>query len=146
MDEQERAYLEENARRIEQWEDTPTAPSGRFSDMTDMEKDKLLDYMFDQNSKLTDQLAGVREGLRLQREQAERHQADLQSRLVRMEELAIAEGKRADAAEKRAEVEAAARIRSDQRAEDLQKTTDSLLDGSIINELKGGNPRIDKAT
>ena len=90
MDEQERAYIEQNARRLEQWEDTPSAPSGRFSDMTEMEKDKLLDYMFDQNSKLTDKLASVGEELRLQREQADRHFKDLKSSLGRMEERAVA--------------------------------------------------------
>ncbi len=136
MDEQERAYLMENVRRIEQWEDTPTAPSGRFSDMTEMEKDKLLDYMFEQNSKLTDQLVGVREDLRLQREQAERHHADLQSRLVRMEELAVAEGKRADAAEKRADMEAQARSRAEKQIEDLNATIEALMDASMVKDLR----------
>ncbi len=44
---------------------------------------KLLDYMFVPNSKLTDQLAGVSEELRLQREQAYRHHKDLKSSLLR---------------------------------------------------------------
>lgn len=136
MEEQEREYLMENARRIRQWEDTPAAPSGRFSDMTEMEKDKLLDYLFDQNGRLTDQLAGVREDLRLQREQAERHHRDLKASLDRMEERAVAAEDRAKAAEKRAEMEADARARAEKQIEELTRTIESIMDTSLIEELR----------
>lgn len=129
MDEQERAYLMENARRIERWEDSPTAPSGRFSDMTEMEKDKLLDYMFGQNSKLTDKLAAVCEELRLQREQAELHHKDLKSSLARMEERAVA-------AEKRADMEAKARAKAEKQVAELMKVIDSFVDGSALRSLE----------
>ena len=44
--------------------------------------DKLLNYLFDQNGVLIDQLAGVSEDLCLQKEQAERHHRDLKSSLT----------------------------------------------------------------
>ena len=68
-----------------------------------MEKDRLLDYMFDQNRRLSDQVAGMCEEMRLQRGQAEMHHRELKLSLDRMEELAVAAEKRAVAVEKRAE-------------------------------------------
>ncbi len=129
MEEQEREFLMENASRLQQWEETPAAPSGRFSDMTEMEKDKLLDYVFAQNSKLTDQLAGVSEELRLQREQADRHHKDLKSSLARMEERAVA-------AEKRADMEAQARAKAEEQVADLMKVIDSFTNGSAFKNLE----------
>ena len=46
MDEQEREYLMENTRRMEEWEETPVPPSGRCSDMTPMEMQKLIDLLY----------------------------------------------------------------------------------------------------
>lgn len=40
MEDPERECLKENMRRMEQWEKTPTAPSGRSSDLTEVEKDR----------------------------------------------------------------------------------------------------------
>lgn len=136
MEEQEREYLMENARRIRQWEETPAAPSGRFSDMTEMEKDKLLDYLFDQNGVLTGQLAGVREDLRLQREQADRHHRDLKASLDRMEERAAVAEKRADIAERRAAMAEEAQSKAEKKIEDLTKTIESLMDSSVMEELR----------
>ena len=79
----------------------PVSIKGRLSNMTDMEKDKPLDYLFDQNGRLTDQLTGVREELRLQREQADRNHRDLKSSLDRMEERAMIAENKAQAAEKK---------------------------------------------
>ncbi len=84
-----------------------------------MEKDKLLDYMFAQNSRLTDQLAGVSEELRLQREQADIHHKDLKSSLARMEEHTVA-------AEKRVDMEAQARAKTEEQVADLMKVIDSF--------------------
>ncbi len=61
---------------------------------------------------LTDQLAGVREELRLQREQANRYHEDLKWSLARMEE-------RDAAAEKRADMEAQARAKAKEQVADL---------------------------
>ena len=104
--------------------------------MTDMEKDKLLDYLFDQNGMLSDQLAGVREELRLQREQADRHHKDLKASLDRMEERAIAAERKAEAAEKRACMEAAAKDKAEKQVEELNRTIESLMDSSVMEELR----------
>ncbi len=136
MEEQEREFLMENASRLQQWEETPTAPSGRFSDLTEMEKDKLLDLMFAKNSNLSDQIAALLEELRLTREQAENHYKDLKSGFDRMEERAIAAERRADAEAKRATMEAEARIKAEKRTEELLETIDSLMDGSLIQALQ----------
>lgn len=144
MDEQEREYLIENARRMRQLEETPTAPSGRCSDMTDVEKEKLIDYLFDQNEKLNVQLAGVREELRLQREQsAERHRS-LASQMERMEERAVAAEKRAELAEKRANKESEMRAESDKRIAELSAALTAIIDGSVINDLKEQIVKVEK--
>lgn len=127
---------------MELLEETPAAPSGRCSDMTEVEKEKLIDYLFDQNDKLNAQLDGVREELRLQREQsAERHRG-LTAQLNRMEERAVAAEKRADAAEKRAETESMARMESDKRAAELTAALTAALNGSV---LKGMQEKVAKA-
>lgn len=136
MDDQEREYILGNARCMELLEETPAAPSGRCSDMTEVEKEKLIDYLFDQNDKLNAQLDGVREELRLQREQsAERHRG-LTAQLNRMEERAVAAEKRADAAEKRAETESMARMESDKRAAELTAALTAALNGSVLKGMQ----------
>lgn len=101
-----------------------------------MEKDKLLDYLFDQNGVLTGQLAGVREDLRLQREQADRHHRDLKASLDRMEERAVVAEKRADIAERRAAMAEEAQSKAEKKIEDLTKTIESLMDSSVMEELR----------
>lgn len=101
MDDQEREYILENARRMELLEETPTAPSGRCSDMTEVEKEKLIDLLYNLNDQLKIQMAGLQEELRLQREQSGEQHRILTSQLYRMEERAVAAEQRADAAEKR---------------------------------------------
>lgn len=101
MEEQERKYLLENARRMELLEETSVAPSGRCSDMTEVEKEKLIDYLFYQNEKLNAQLAGVQEELRLQRDQLADQHKSLIAQNERMEERAVAAEKRAEALDKR---------------------------------------------
>ncbi len=91
--------------------------------------DKLLDYMFDQNSKLTDQLAGVREELRLQREQADRHHRDFKSSPARMEERAIA-------AERRADKETEASEKAEELVADLMRIIDSFVNGSVRSTIR----------
>lgn len=98
--------------------------------------DKLLDYMFDQNSKLTDKIAAVCEELRLQREQSDLHHRDLKSSLARMEERAVAAERRADAEAKRAAMESEAREKAEKRIEELLGTIDSLMDGSTMLALQ----------
>lgn len=129
MDEQEREYLLENARRMELLEETPTAPSGRCSDMTEVEKEKLIDYLFYQNEKLNAQLAGVQEELRLQREQSAEQHRSMVSQLNRMEERAVTAEKRADAAEKRSED-------LDKRIAELTSALTAALDGTVIRNLE----------
>ena len=104
--------------------------------MTDMEKDKLLDYLFDQNGRLTDQLTGVREELRLQREQSDRNHRNLKSSLDRMEERAMVAENRAKAAEKRTEMEAVARAKAEKQIEELTRTIESLMDTSVMEALR----------
>lgn len=122
MDEQEREYLLENARRMELLEETPAAPSGRCSDMTEVEKEKLIDYLFLQNEKLNIQLAGVQEELRLQREQSAEQHKSMESQLNRMEERAVAAEKRADAADK--------------RIDELTAALTAALNGAVLKDLQ----------
>lgn len=125
-----------NILRFRQWGDTPAVPSSRYSDMTDMEKDKLLDYLFDQNAVLTAQLSGVREELRLQREQAYRHHKELKADLGRIEERAEVAEKKMELAEKRAAKAEEERSKAEKKIEDLIKTIDSLMDTSVMEELR----------
>ncbi len=46
--------------RLEQWENTPYAPSGRSSDLTEVEKEKLIDLLFANNERLMSELSGLR--------------------------------------------------------------------------------------
>lgn len=127
----------ENARRMEQWEETPSAPSGRCSDMTDMEKEKLIDYLFKQVEDLQHRLAGVQEELRLHREQsAEQHKAQILQN-GRMEELLIAANRRAD-------MEAKARLAAEQRVSELTAALTAMMDGTLITDLKAQLAKAEK--
>ncbi len=91
-----------------------------------MEKDKLLDYMFDQNSRLMAQLSGIQEELRLVREGEEVRYKALASRLERvLEELVAAqraaalERSRAEEALRMAAREAEARRKAEKQVEEL---------------------------
>jgi len=137
MDEQEREYLLENARRMELLEEMPTAPSGRCSDMTEVEKEKLIDYLFRQVDGLQTRLSGVQEELRLQREQSAEQHRDLTSQIERMEERAVA-------AEKRADMEAKARMVSDKRVAELTAALTAMMDGSVIKGLKAQVAKAEK--
>lgn len=98
--------------------------------MTEVEKEKLIDYLFMQNDKLTSELAGVREELRLQREQSAEQHRDLQSRFDRMEECAIFAKERASKTEER--VSKAELVLSESRTytDKLNATIAALMDCS----------------
>ena len=129
MDEQEREYLLENARRMELLEETPTAPSGRCSDMTEVEKEKLIDLLYSLNDQLKVQMAGLQEELRLQREQSAEQHNRLTSQLDRMEERAIAAERRADTSDKRAD-------EAEKRVAELTAALTAALDGTVIKNLE----------
>ncbi len=115
---------------MELLEETPTAPSGRCSDMTEVEKEKLIDYLFKQVEGLQSRLAGVQEELRLQREQSAGQHADLASQLERMEERAVAAEKRAEAADK--------------RVAELTTALTAMMDGSVIKDLRAQLTKAEK--
>lgn len=75
--------------------------------------------------KLTSELAGVREELRLQREQSVEHHRDLQSRFDRMEERAITAEERVAKAE-------LALSKSSAYADELNTTIVAFLDGTAL--------------
>lgn len=129
MDEQERAYILGNARRVEHWEETPGAPSGRCSDMTEVEKEKLIDMLYSMVESRDRHIAMLGDEVRQLRMQSEDHHRDLQSRFDRMEERAVR-------AEREIAVEREARERAERRVEELQKTIESLMDGSVVRELE----------
>ena len=129
MDEQERAYILENARRVELWEETPKAPSGRCSDMTEVEKEKLIDMLYSMVDSRDRQIERLGDEIRRLRIQSENHHRNLQSRFDRMEERAVK-------AEREMAGERAAREQAEKRAEELQKTVDALMDGSLVKELE----------
>ena len=104
MDEQERQYLIEDARRMELWEETPTAPSGRCSDMTDVEKEKLIDLLFAKNDTLESTIGRLQATIERQGRRAGEQMDALRSQLQRMEERAMAAERRAEQAEKRADM------------------------------------------
>lgn len=136
MDEQERAYILESTRRVELWEETPKAPSGRCSDMTEVEKEKLIDYLFLQNEKLTTELTAVREELRLQREQMLIQLRELQARFDRMEERAKASDERAKASDERAAKAELALSESRAYVDELKATIAELMQGSVLKKLE----------
>ena len=47
-------------RCLEQWENSPAAPSGRCSDLTEVEKEKLIDLLFANNDRLMSEISGFR--------------------------------------------------------------------------------------
>lgn len=122
---------------MEQLEETPTAPSGRCSDMTEMEKEKLIDYLFLQNEKLNLSLAGVQDELRLQREQASEQHRHLTSQLDRMEERAIAAERRADASDRRA-------AEAEKRVAELTAALTASLDGTVLKDLESRVAKAEK--
>lgn len=130
MDEQEREYMLENARRMELLEETPTIPSGRCSDMTEVEKEKLIDLLYSLNDQLKIQMAGLQEELRLQRKQASEQHNRLTSQLERMEARAVTAEKRADAADK--------------RVEELTAALTAALDGTVIKNLESRVAKAEK--
>jgi len=127
MEEQERAYILENARRVEHWEETSGAPSGRCSDMTEVEKEKLIDMLYSMVESRDRQIAVLGDEIRQLREQSAGQHRDLQSRFDRMEERAMR-------AEREIAGEREAREKAERRAEELQKTVESLMNGSVIKE------------
>lgn len=136
MEEQEREFIYENIHRMEQWDQTPAASSGICSDMTDMEKEKLIDFLFSRNESLEATLAGVQEELRLQREQSAGQYRDFSARLRRMEERAVAAERRAEASERRAEAEMKARMELDSRISELTAALAAMMDGSVVRDLQ----------
>lgn len=135
MDEQERAYLMENARRLRQLEETPAATSGLYSDMTEVEKEKLIELQFAMLESRERQIAGLQEEMRLMREQSREQHLDLMTEFKRMEERAVAAEARADKADKRAEKADKRAEAAEKRNAELEATIKSLMDGSVINNL-----------
>ena len=122
MEDQEREYLKENMCRLEQWENTPYAPSGRSSDLTEVEKEKLIDLLFANNERLMSELSGLR--LEIERLSNEAQKANEAS--ARWEERTIVAEKRAESAEKRAESDRAA----------MQEKIDRLM--TLVEQLRNG--------
>ena len=122
MEDQEREYLKENMCRLEQWENTPYAPSGRSSDLTEVEKEKLIDLLFANNERLMSELSGLR--LEIERLSNEAQKANEAS--ARWEERTILAEKRAESAEKRAESDRAA----------MQEKIDRLM--TLVEQLRNG--------
>lgn len=106
--------------RQEQWENTPSAPSGRSTDLTEVGKDKLIDLLLTNNEKLVSELSAL--DFEIKRLNSEVQKANDAS--VRWEQRTLAAEKRAEASARRAE-EAERKAESD-RAE-LQEKIDRLL-------------------
>ena len=122
MEDQEREYLKENMCRLEQWENTPHAPSGRSSDLTEVEKEKLIDLLF---AKLeSDKTAFLSLEKEIKRMGDELQRANATS--ARWEERTMAAEKRAESAEKRAESDRAA----------MQEKIDRLM--TLVEQLRNG--------
>lgn len=119
MEDREREYLKENIHRLDRWENTPAAPSGRSSDLTEVEKEKLIDLLYASNERLMSELAGLRQDM--ERQSGEMRLVD--ERSSRLEQRALA-------AERRADREAAERMM-------LQSKIDELL--SLVKELRNGD-------
>ncbi len=115
-------YLLDNARRMELLEETPTVPSGRCSDMTDVEKDKLIDLLFARNESLENKLVRLQATLERQGDKTVDQMNALRSQLQRMEERAVAAERRAEAAER--------------RNADLTAALTGMMDGTVIKDLK----------
>lgn len=122
MEDQEREYLKENMYRLEQWENTPYAPSGRSSDLTEVEKEKLIDLLL---AKLeSDKTAFLSLEKEIKRMGDELQRANATS--ARWEERTIVAEKRAESAEKRAESDRAA----------MQEKIDRLM--ALVEQLRNG--------
>lgn len=98
MEDLEREYLKENMRRMEQWENTPSAPSGRSSGLTEVEKEKLIDLLFAKLEHDRTLLAGLENEIKRMGDELQR----ANEASTRWEERTIAAEKRAEAAEKKA--------------------------------------------
>lgn len=95
MEEREREEILQDMRRLDQWESTPVAPSGRCSDMTPMEMQKLIDLLYDMLDKKE-----IEERRRDEREDRMLREIQrLNEALTRAEERASAAEKRAVAVE-----------------------------------------------
>ena len=81
-------------------------------------------------------MTGVREEMRLQREQSEMYHRDLKSSLDRMEERAVAAEKRTEMSEKRTKEESAARARAEKKVEKLLQTIESIRNTKLIKNQK----------
>lgn len=136
MDEQERAYILESNRRMELWEETPKAPSGRCSDMTEVEKEKLIDMLYAMLESRDGQITGLQEEIRMLRVQALEQHREQQSRFDRLEERTKAADERAKAADERAVKAELALTESRAYAEELNNTIVALMSGSAFKELE----------
>lgn len=130
MEDREREYLKENMLRLERWEETPSAPSGRSSDLTEVEKEKLIDLLFANNEKLMSELAGMRS--EIERLVSEVRTAN-DGRALWQQRSAAAE-RRAETAEKRA---GAVEMKAEADRTAMQDKIDRLL--SLVEELRNGN-------
>lgn len=130
MEDQEREYLKENIHRLDRWENTPAAPSGRCSDLTEVEKEKLIDLLFARLE--NDRVSHVRLEDEIKRMADELQRANEAS--ARWEQRTISAEKRADAAEKRA-WEAEKKAESYRTA--MQDKIDILL--SRVEQLRNGD-------
>lgn len=61
MEDQEREYLMEQTRWMEEWEETPLPPSGIASDLTEMGKEIYIDRLLGINERLASELAKLRQ-------------------------------------------------------------------------------------
>lgn len=123
MEGPEREYLKENIRRLERWENTPAAPSGRCSDLTEVEKEKLIDLLFAKLENDRASLAGLENEIKRMGDELRR----ANEASSRWEQRTIAAEKRADAAEKKAESDRAA----------MQDRIDRLL--TLVEQLRNGD-------
>ncbi len=130
MEDQEREYLKENIHRLERWETTPTVPSGRCSDLTEVEKEKLIDLLFArlENDRVSD--VRLEDGIKRMADELQR----ANEASARWEQRTISAEKRADAAEKRA-WEAEKKAESYRTA--MQAKIDILL--SRVEQLRNGD-------
>ncbi len=115
-----------------------------------MEKDKLLDYMFDQNRRLMAQLSGIQEELRLVREGEEVRYKALASRLecvleelVAAQRAAALERSRAEEARRLAARETEAKEKAERLVEELTAQLasmaaklESMADSSEVDALR----------
>lgn len=128
MEEQEREYLIQDSQRLRTWEDTPSGSSGRWDDMTEMEKNKLLDIQADLIEKLTRKLDRLQETLERQgREHAEELKG-VRTTLARAEEREQHEKLRADK-------EAELRIAAEERVAELVKKVLAFQSGETFMGL-----------